>query len=117
VPPVVPPERVAAAIVGLADRPRRARRVGALHALSVPYALAPGPVGRLAARLGGRFFLTGGEPAPHTAGGLFDTRPSPAVGRGGWGRPERARARGIAAGVAVLAGVATAVRFRRGLRS
>src|SRR5205085_210225 len=57
VPPVVTPERVAEAIVGLTRRPRRARRVGALHALSAPYALAPGTTGRLAARLGRRFFL------------------------------------------------------------
>ncbi|MDP9408756.1 MAG: SDR family NAD(P)-dependent oxidoreductase, partial [Actinomycetota bacterium] len=41
VPPVVPPERVADAIVGLAVRPRRSRRVGALNAVAVAYWLAP----------------------------------------------------------------------------
>jgi hypothetical protein len=51
VPPVVPPERVAEQIVGLALRPRRSVRVGALHASAVSYALAPdrvsgGKVGR-----------------------------------------------------------------------
>ena len=49
VPPVVAPERVAEQIVGLALRPRRSVRVGVLHASSVPYTLAPDPIGRLAA--------------------------------------------------------------------
>ena len=47
VPPVVPPERVAEQIVGLALRPRRAVHIGALHASAVPYALAPDSTGRL----------------------------------------------------------------------
>jgi NADP-dependent 3-hydroxy acid dehydrogenase YdfG len=71
VPPVVMPERVAEAIVSLSESPRRARRVGALHALSAGYAVAPGPAGRLAARLGGWYFLRAGEPARPTDGGLF----------------------------------------------
>src|SRR5215208_1629120 len=53
--PVVTPERVAERIVGLALRPRRSIRVGALHTSAVPYALAPDLTGRLAARLGRHF--------------------------------------------------------------
>src|ERR671917_826345 len=60
VPPVVPPERVAERIIGLALRPRRSVRVGALNASAVPYALAPDLVGRLTARLGGRFLFRSG---------------------------------------------------------
>src|SRR5215203_2396470 len=41
VPPVVPPERVAQRIVGLALRPRHSVRVGSLNALAVPHAIAP----------------------------------------------------------------------------
>src|SRR3954447_10841079 len=52
VPPVVAPERVARAIVGLARRPRRGRRVGALHLASLPSPVAPEVTGRLMARLG-----------------------------------------------------------------
>jgi short-subunit dehydrogenase len=52
VPPVVPPERVAEHIVGLALRPRRSVRVGALNALALPYTIAPDAAGKLVARLG-----------------------------------------------------------------
>lgn len=76
--------------------------------LSVPYAVAPESVGRLAARAGRRFFLSAGEPAEPTAGGLFETRPTPAAVLGGWGEPQRSRARltGAATGLAVVAGAA-----------
>ena len=100
VPPVVTPERVAAAIVSLAGRPRRARRVGSLHAMSLPYALAPTTTARVSAHLGRWYFLRAGEPAAPTDGALFGTRPAPVSGRGGWGRPQRLRARALAAGVA-----------------
>jgi len=93
VPPVVPPERVAEQIVGLALRPRRSVRVGALHASNVPYTLAPDPTGRLAARLGGRFLFRSGPLADASDGGLFETVASGAEIRGGWGMPERKRAR------------------------
>ena len=76
-------------IVGLADRPRRARRVGALNALSLPYAVAPNAVGRLAARLGRRFYLEAGSPAAPTPGGLFESGTAEAVVRSGWGKPRR----------------------------
>ncbi|MGY1602145.1 SDR family NAD(P)-dependent oxidoreductase [Geodermatophilus sp. SYSU D00815] len=85
-PPVVAPEQVARRIVGLAVRPRRAARVGALNLLSLPYALAPGAVGRLSALLGRRLLLGTGRPAPPGSGGLFGPVAGPARARGGWGR-------------------------------
>lgn len=103
VPPVVSPERVAEAIAELSLRPARARRVGTMHAVSAAYALAPSTVGRLAAQLGGWYFLRAGEPANATDGGLFTARPGPASGRGGWGRRQRLTARVVAASAAAVA--------------
>jgi NAD(P)-dependent dehydrogenase (short-subunit alcohol dehydrogenase family) len=111
-PPVVPPERVAEKIVGLALRPRRSVRVGALHASTAPYKLAPDPTGRLAARLGGRFLFRSGPPADASDGGLFETVASGAEARGGWGMTERRRARRAVAIGAALA-VASAVFLSR----
>src|SRR3712207_116768 len=108
VPPVVPPKRVAEQIVGLALRPRRSVRVGALHASSVPYALAPELTGRLAARLGGRFLFRSGPPSEASDGGLFETVPAEAEVRGDWGIPERRWARRAATIAAALAGLAGA---------
>jgi short-subunit dehydrogenase len=108
VPPVVSPERVAAAIVSLARRPRRARRVGSQNALARAYALAPGLVGWSAARLGGWYFRSAGRPAAATDGALFEARPGPVSGRGGWGRPQRIRARALTAGLALAATAAVA---------
>jgi hypothetical protein len=117
VPPVVPPERVAEQIVGLALRPRRSVRVGALHASAVAYALAPDPTGRLAARLGGRFLFRSGPTADASDGGLFETVAGRAEVRGGWGIPQRSRARrAVAIGVALLAG-ASAVFLPRARRA
>jgi NAD(P)-dependent dehydrogenase (short-subunit alcohol dehydrogenase family) len=104
VPPVVPPERVAEQIVSLAIRPRRSVRVGVLHASAVPYALAPDPTGHLAARRGRRFLFRSGPPADATDGGLFETVPAKTEVRGGWGIPERGRARRAVAIAAALAG-------------
>jgi len=105
VPPVVPPERVAKRIVGLALRPRRAVHVGALHASAVPYALAPDSAGRLMGRLGQRFLFRSGPPANSSNGGLFETVPAGAEGSGAWGLPERSRAKRAVA-LAALAGLA-----------
>jgi NAD(P)-dependent dehydrogenase (short-subunit alcohol dehydrogenase family) len=107
VPPVVPPERVAERIVGLALRPRRAVHVGALHASAVPYALAPDSTGRMMGRLGRRFLFRSGPPADASDGGLFETVQGEAEVRGGWGIPERARARRALA-LAAFAGLAGA---------
>jgi short subunit dehydrogenase len=116
VPPVVPPERVAERIVGLALRPRRSVRVGTLHASPVPYALAPDPTGRLAARLGGRFLLRSGPLADASDGGLFGTVPAEAEVRGDWGMPERRRAkRAVVIAAALVAGTSVVLlsRIRR----
>ena len=113
VPPVVPPERVAERIVGLALRPRRSVRVGALNASALPHALAPDLSGRLAARLGGRFLFRSGPPASDSDGGLFGTVDGKAEVRGGWGMPQRRRARRAAAiGAAIAAGVTAALLSR-----
>jgi NAD(P)-dependent dehydrogenase (short-subunit alcohol dehydrogenase family) len=116
VPPVVPPERVAERIVGLALRPRRSVRVGTLHASTVPYALAPDPTGRLAARFGGRFLLRSGPLADASDGGLFGTVPAEAEVRGDWGMPERRRAkRAVVIAAALVAGTSVVLlsRIRR----
>ncbi len=114
VPPVVPPERVAEHIVGLALRPRRSVRVGAANAVAVPFALAPDRTGRLVGRLAKRFLLRSGPFASATDGGLWETdRTGDAVVRGGWGKRERARARRAAA--VTLAGLvgASILLYRR----
>ena len=113
VPPVVTPERVAERIVGLALRPRRSIRVGALHASAVPYALAPDSTGRLAARLGRQFLFRSGPPADASDGGLFKTVAGRAEARGDWGMPERRRARRAVAIGAALAAGASALLFSR----
>jgi hypothetical protein len=110
VPPVVEPERVAEQIVALAVRPRRSARVGALNLGALPYALAPDPVGRLTARLLGRYLLHTGRRVAPDAGGLFHPVAGPAETRGGWGDRQRRRARtvvALAAGAVAVGAVAT----------
>lgn len=102
VPPVLAPRRVAEAVVELADRPRRALYLGLQNLTILPYALAPGITGAIAARLHAHHFLNGGPLAPDTAGALFEARPLPAQVAGGWGQPVRWRA-GAATVLAVLA--------------
>ncbi len=116
VPPVVLPERVAERIVGLALRPRRSARVGALNASYLSYALAPDQVGRAAARLGGRFLFRSGPLADDSDGGLFGTVEGKAEARGSWGVPQRKRARRAVAIGAALAAGASAV-FLHGRRA
>src|SRR5215207_1849853 len=113
VPPVVAPERVAERIVGLALRPRRSTRVGALHASAIPYALAPDSTGRLVGRLGRHFLFRSGPPADASDGGLFETVAGRAEARGDWGMPERRRARRAVAIGAALAAGASALLFSR----
>jgi NAD(P)-dependent dehydrogenase (short-subunit alcohol dehydrogenase family) len=93
VPPVVYPERVAEVMVELAVRPRRSVRIGAAHALTVPYSIAPDWTGRRVARMGERFFLRSGPPAPSSSGSLFEPVMDTGRTQGGWGQPERARAK------------------------
>jgi hypothetical protein len=115
VPPVVPPERVAKRIVGLALRPRRSVRVGALNALALPYTIAPDSAGRLVSRLGGRYLFGSGPAASDSDGGLFGTVAGRAEVRGDWGMPERRRARQAVA-IAVLAAGVSGLLIARGAR-
>ncbi|GIF40397.1 hypothetical protein [Actinoplanes xinjiangensis] len=69
-----------------------------------------------AARLGGWYFRSAGEPAETTDGALFEVRPGPVSGRGDWGRPQRIRARAVTAGLAVAAVAAATARHRRAAR-
>ena len=101
VPPVLRPERVAEAIVGLVLRPRRTLRLGLQHALSVPYALAPDAAGRIAGSLWERFLLRSGASAPRSDGTLFAPVAEGTGPRGGW-RATRAGAMPLV-GLAVLA--------------
>jgi NAD(P)-dependent dehydrogenase (short-subunit alcohol dehydrogenase family) len=114
VPPVVPPEHVAERIVDLALRPRRSVRVGALHAAALPHALAPDLIGRVVARLGGRYLFHTGPPGTDSDGGLFETVQGEATARGDWGIPQRARARRVVAlgTFAGLAGASVALLWR-----
>jgi short-subunit dehydrogenase len=105
VPPVVDPERVAEVMVELAFRPRRSVRIGALHALAAPYSVAPDWTGRRVARLGERYFLRSGPPAPASSGALFEPIMDTGRTRGGWGEPERARVKRTLA-IMALAGMA-----------
>ena len=84
VPPVLDPERVAEAIVGLALRPRRSLHLGLHHALRVPHALAPEATGRIAGPLWQRFLLRSGASAPPTEGTLFEPVAEGTGTRGGW---------------------------------
>ena len=109
----VPPERVAERIVQLAVRPRRAVRVGATNLLTAPAALAPERVARLTARLGGRYLLGSGKPAPGYRGGLDGPVDGPAEPRGGWGDRQRRTVRAVAGAAGLAAGGAVAVAARR----
>jgi short-subunit dehydrogenase len=104
IPPVLDPDRIARAMVALAQRPRRAVHIGAQHALVAPYALAPELVGRWLGRLGRWFLLESGPRAVAFDGTLFAPVQEGTGVRGGWGVPERHRV-GRAA-LASLVGVA-----------
>jgi NAD(P)-dependent dehydrogenase (short-subunit alcohol dehydrogenase family) len=119
VPPVIEPARVAEAIVALSIRPQRAVHIGAHHALAGPYAMAPEATGRILGRLARQFLLQSGPSAEPFAGTLFEPVPEGTGVRGGWGLPERRRAKQTS--LAALAGVAcfsvfTAVALTSGKR-
>ena len=81
---VYPPEQVAEAIVGLADRPKREVIVGnagrMMHAQSV---LAPASYERMGARMIDRNHLQN-RPAPSTRGNLFEPSSGGSHRSGGW---------------------------------
>ena len=111
-PPVYSPERVAAAIVGLALRPRREVLVGAsARVMSALWTLAPAIAEALLARVTERTHLRRRHAAPETLGNAFGPK-APETEFGGWSRPRRGRrlaALGIPA-AAILAGMAWARR-------
>ncbi|HYD98120.1 MAG TPA: SDR family NAD(P)-dependent oxidoreductase [Alphaproteobacteria bacterium] len=92
-PPVSDPGAVAAAILGLARRPRRMATVGPVPSLRLLYRVAPGPVGRRTARLVRRH-LDAQPPAPPTDGALLETMPHGRTERDGWQAPKPAAAGG-----------------------
>lgn len=90
IPPVVDPDRVARAIVRLAERPRRRRVVGAVQGAFVPlHAVAPALADRILAATMRRLGLRGG-PVPDTSGTVFEPNPPSNAVEGGWRGPARA---------------------------
>jgi short-subunit dehydrogenase len=111
-PPVYPPERVAAAIVRLVRRPRREVVVGPAGRLLVAQSrLTPGFVEKLTAVQVDRTHLSRRRPAPAGPGNLYQPAAGTGSVEGGWhGRRRTAIRR--AATAALLAGAA-AVSMRR----
>ncbi|GIF74452.1 SDR family NAD(P)-dependent oxidoreductase [Asanoa siamensis] len=103
-PPVDPPEKVAAAIVGLADRPRRARSVGlANRFMRIGFAAMPPVYDRLVGPLMRRAGLSRDPVEAHT-GNVFTPLPNLDDTTAGWGR-HWLRPAGVAAVTAVAAAV------------
>jgi NAD(P)-dependent dehydrogenase (short-subunit alcohol dehydrogenase family) len=101
-PPVYPPERVARAIVGLAERPQREVFVGgAARILNLLNDLAPSIVERVTARKTRTSHFEGASTGP-SDGNLFSSRP-PESETGGWQRSARRLWTGAALGVAATA--------------
>jgi NAD(P)-dependent dehydrogenase (short-subunit alcohol dehydrogenase family) len=113
-PPVYPAERVARAIVGVIRFPRREVIVGpAGRNLFMQWKLTPGLTEWQMAIQVDNLHLSRSQPAPPTAGNLYEPAPGSGSVDGGWhGRRRTALRRAASAGL-VGAGVATAVRQRR----
>ncbi|TGE06312.1 SDR family oxidoreductase [Hymenobacter fodinae] len=87
-PPVFPTQKVADAILAVAQHPRPTTMVGwPAYAMRWSYALAPGLVGRLSRRLFDTYFKQA-EPAPVSENSLFEPRAAPYGNNisGGWRR-------------------------------
>ena len=83
-PPIIAPERVARAIVGLADRPRASVIVGMTQRFGIPaHRIAPRLAGWLTTRIMNRVTVRP-EPAPETDGNVFDPQPESNAVTGGW---------------------------------
>jgi NAD(P)-dependent dehydrogenase (short-subunit alcohol dehydrogenase family) len=109
--PVYPPERVAAAIVRVARRPRRAAVIGGYSwAMRLMHALVPGIYERLVARQIPRGHLAD-ESAWPTDGNLFVTM-QPKTVHGGW-RNGRAKKLAIAGALLALPVAALSVAAAR----
>lgn len=96
VPPVLDPERVAAAVLTALEEPRRTLRIGALNGPAVLlHRLAPRLYDPLSRQLATRFGLDVGDPVPPTPGAVLDPIPAEdAVA----GPPVRARWRSVLGG-------------------
>ena len=105
--PLLDPEEVAARIVGLVQRPRRALHLGMSHAAVPAYLLAPEFVGRMLGWLMARFVIPYGPRAADTDGALLTPVPEGTGMRGGWNEsmPKHAGRLALAGGatLAVLA--------------
>ncbi len=110
-PPVLQPEYVAARIVELVRRPRRALHLGAAHAMVPLFRMAPDLAARSMAHLVQRTMFRSGPTAPKTDGAVMAAVPEGVGTSIGWGRSE-GRKMGMVAGAAVLAalGVLAAAR-------
>lgn len=84
IPPVYPPERVAAIIVGLVQQPQREVYAGtAARMVAFSSAIAPAMTERMMARMAARQEFQP-KPAAPTAGNLFEPMASGDDARGGW---------------------------------
>ncbi|HYO67835.1 MAG TPA: SDR family NAD(P)-dependent oxidoreductase, partial [Archangium sp.] len=84
-PPIYPAERVARAIVGMAQRPRREMFVGnSARQFNLLSFVAPGLAERLMARMVDRQHLCQDVPATQAPGNLFQPRDHAAEISGGW---------------------------------
>lgn len=102
IPPAAAPERVAAAVVSAARRPRRQVTAGVLqHALLAGHRLAPRSVERAVAVWAGDLILQGSEPAEEEVGTLFGPAPGPGRASGDWRLGDRRRRIGAAVGRAL----------------
>ena len=103
--PVNPPEKVADAIVAIAEKPRREVLVGrGARMLALQHTLAPALAERaFAAQVEQDHFAD--EPAEPTAGNVLEPMPAWVGSTGGWqnGRPSRGRRAAFAAAAAVPA--------------
>jgi short-subunit dehydrogenase len=112
--PTYTPERVAAAIVDCARRPRDEVHVGvASRLMTAQHVLARRLSERITAAVVRRDHVTD-QPVEPTTGNLFSPAPAPATARGGWkdGGPS-ASARRVALAGACLAAAPLALRRRR----
>jgi short-subunit dehydrogenase len=100
IPPAYAPERIAAAIVGCARRPRRQTTAGAVsYLLLASHRVAPRMAEWAVARWSATT-LTRATPAPDTSGALFAPVPIAAV-HGGWRRGRLRRRLGERLGTAL----------------
>ena len=96
VPPVLDPERVAAAVLTALEKPRRTMRIGALNRPAVLlHRLAPGLYDPISRQVATRFGLDLGDPVPPTPGAVLAPLPEEDTVVG---PPVRSRLRSLAFG-------------------